>query len=54
MDTIGALTKEAIVGSGHGKSYYKNSTQMFTYRNAKITEKRLQEYFAHLNETYFI
>lgn len=54
LDTIGALTKETIVGSGHGKSYYKNSNQMFTYRNAKITEKQLQEYFAHLNETYFI
>lgn len=54
MDTLGALTKEAIVWNGHGKSYYKNSTLMFTHGQAKITEKQLQEYFAHLNEVHWI
>lgn len=54
MDTLGALTKEATVWHGHWKSYYKNSMTLFTYSNAKITEKQAQEYFAHLNETFWL
>lgn len=54
MDTLWSLTKEATVGWWHGKSYYKNSSTVFTYSNAKITEKQTQEYFAHLNETHWL
>lgn len=54
MDTIWALNKEATVWWWHGKSYYKNSSTIFTDWLAKITEKQAQEYFAHLNEHYWI
>lgn len=54
MDTIGALNKEASVGWWHGKSYYKNSITVFTDGLSKVSEKQCQEYFAHLNESYWI
>lgn len=54
MDTLGALTKEATVGWGHGKSYYKNSMGLFRHGQARITENQAQEYFAHLNETFWV
>jgi hypothetical protein len=54
MDTLGALTKEAKVWNGHWKSYYKDSTTMFMSWKAKITERQLHEYFAHLNEVHWI
>jgi len=54
MDTIGAMTKEAVVGWWHWKTYYNRSTVVFKVGNAQITEKQVQEYFAHLNEVHWI
>lgn len=54
MDTIGAMTREAIVGWWHWKAYYNRSTVVFKIGNTQITEAQVQEYFAHLNEVHWI
>ena len=54
MDTLGALTREVTVWNGHGTSYYKNSPTIFMNWKAKITERQLHEYFAHLNEVHWL
>lgn len=58
MDTIWAMTKEQI-WFGHGARYYRWSKTIFhielkSWRWDRISEMQAHEYFAHLNELYFL
>lgn len=54
IDTIWALTKQQEVWRGHDIRYYYKWNILFKIWNTNITEPQAQEFFAHLNETYFV